>query len=37
MGVLLILAYGRDLYPRKHSIDNWDNVGSIPTAPTIGP
>ena len=34
MGLLLILAYGEALYTSKHSIDNWDNVGSIPTGPT---
>jgi hypothetical protein len=32
--VLLILALGRDLYPRKHCLDKAVNVGSIPTAPT---
>jgi len=30
-----MLAFGRALYRRKHCLDNWVNVGSIPTAPTI--
>ena len=34
MEELLILAYGRDLYPRKHRLDKAANVGSIPTSST---